>query len=434
MKKFITDDTRKICKDSIFLITPQNEKFLNNLTSSIKTIHREDLSQYFNTNIKIIGITGTNGKTTISAAIYSMLLDMGYSVALLGTRGMFINDKKMKEKGLTTPSLLELYQNIDMAVECGCDYFIMEVSSHAIKQERIFGLEFHAKVLSNITSDHLDFHKTLDDYIQTKMDFLKSGNCPKIINFDDTHGSALRFFPNVFGYGVENKSHFFVSAYSLKDGIFARLNALRERFGNQKNDEKYEESDINSSLFGMFNLYNLMAAILTIKVISNRDLSEICEFCANFGGVSGRMEVVSKKPLIIVDFAHTTDGMIKVFESFKDKNISVVFGAGGDRDSTKREKMGHCASLYADKIYITSDNPRSESPEKIIQEIAKGANNHQSLQLIVDRKEAIKLAISELPDDWVLLILGKGDENVQIFKDYEIHFSDKECVLELLSL
>lgn len=461
MRPHITDDTRKVTKDSIFLKTPQNTQFIESLPNSVKIIDREMLGQYFNTNIKIIGITGTNGKTTTAAAIYSILLDMGYKVALLGTRGMFINDLQKKKKGLTTPSLLELYEDIDIATNADCDFFVMEVSSHAIKQERIYGLKFSLKILTNITSDHLDYHKTWEDYCQTKMQFLKSGDCPKIINLDDKSGATMRFYQNVFTYGVESKGNFFVNAYGLRDGIFAQVGLrISNSKTTQQDSNTLQECILESQLFGLFNLYNLLAATLAIYIVTKKPLQTICNHIYNFGGVSGRMEIASKNPLIIVDFAHTTDGMKQVFESFKTRNISVVFGAGGNRDKSKRQKMGATAALYAKKIYITNDNPRKEEPLSIAKEIARGvlhdSINHNAdenqkdlleniaynfkakgangiMQIILDRLSAIELAIKELPKDWVLLVLGKGDENVQIFSDYEVHFNDKESIQKLLN-
>lgn len=462
MSPYITDDTRKLKKDSILLKTPQNSHFIESLlqdihTKNIKIIERENLKDYFNTNIKIIGITGTNGKTTTAAAIYSVLLDMGYKVALLGTRGMFINDERKKPKGLTTPGILELYENIDMAANIGCNFFVMEVSSHAIKQERIYGLDFYLKILTNITSDHLDYHKTLEDYAKTKLQFLKSGECLRIINLDDKSGANMRFYPHVLTYSIESKGNLFVNAYGLQNGIFANISLRLQKDSTQNNNSNMQESVLESELFGLFNLYNLMAATLAIYAITKKDLQSICAYMKNFGGVSGRMEIVSKQPLVIVDFAHTTDGMKQVFEAFKTRNISVVFGAGGDRDTSKRQKMGACSRLYAKKIYITNDNPRSEDPLSIAQEIAKGVFVNEAnkihkeeikenipykiqlkgatitMQVILDRSKALRLALQELPKDWVLLILGKGDESKQIFKDNTIHFNDKECVHKILT-
>lgn len=463
----ITDDTRNIKKDSIFLITPQNEKFASSLPQDIKTITREDLKKYFIdtigiSSIQIIGITGTNGKTTTAAAIYSVLLDMGYKVALLGTRGMFINENRVLEKGLTTPSLLDLYKDIALAISRGCSFFIMEVSSHAIKQERIFGLNFALKILTNITSDHLDYHKTWEDYANTKLSFLKADNvdtsnihnntCIKVINMDDKSGATLRFMPNVLGYGIESKSNLFVNAYSLNDGIFAHINFRESSKNHNFKDSKVsaqnspvdiESANLISPLFGLFNLYNLLAATLALKAITRKSLESICAAMTHFGGVAGRMEIVSAKPLVIIDFAHTTDGMLQVFESFKNKKIYVIFGAGGDRDSSKRAKMGACAATFAHRIYITNDNPRSENPHNIAKQILSGAkssarfNSLECVEVILDRKEAINTALCDIlheedSKNCVLLILGKGDENTQIFKDKTIHFSDKECVLEIL--
>ncbi|RDU59687.1 UDP-N-acetylmuramoyl-L-alanyl-D-glutamate--2,6-diaminopimelate ligase [Helicobacter sp. MIT 14-3879] len=445
----------------MFLQTPQNEKFIPTLPQHIKVIQRDSLKDYFNTQIKIIGITGTNGKTTTAAAIYSLLLDSGYRVALLGTRGMFMNDEQIKPKGLTTPALLELYEDIHYAAQAKCQYFIMEVSSHAIKQERIYGLDFYMKILTNITSDHLDYHKTWEDYAATKLGFLESGNSIKIINLDEKSATKMRFLSRVFSYGIESKGNLFVNAYSLTDGIFAQTTLRLPSLEHITQDSQYtnsqhvkkgvsevqntakaamtlEEATLQSHLFGLFNLYNFLAAALTVKIITKKPLQEIYSLFVNFGGVAGRMEIVSMNPLIIIDFAHTTDGMKQVLEGFKMRDISVVFGAGGDRDKSKRSKMGACAASYAHRIYITNDNPRSENPHEIAQEIFNGVLQTESIargiqtKIILDREEAIATAIRELPQDSVLFILGKGDESIQIFKDTQVYFSDKECVQKLL--
>lgn len=434
LNQIFTDDTRELNellkkKDSqiFFLKTPENSSFIESFpkNQNFTIISRDEIKMYFKTNIKIIGITGTNGKTTTSALIYSLLLDLGFKVALLGTRGMFINDKKVKDKGLTTPKFLNLYKYINEAVLNGCEYFVMEVSSHAIKQERIYGLNFEAKILTNIASDHLDYHKNIEDYIETKINFLKSGKCLKFLNLDDKNCMKMRFIENAYGYGIDTKTHLFVDAYSIKNGIFAKL-ILKNTVRNTENAE------INSNMLGIFNLYNILAALLCVKILTKYDFNSIANLISNFAGVVGRMEVVNTEPLIIVDFAHTVDGMKRVFESLKTKKIAVVFGAGGDRDSTKRAKMGHCASLYASKIYITNDNPRNEDPKIIAKMIKEGIKNQKEVKIILDRFIAIETAIKELKQDEVLLILGKGDEEEQIFKDIKIKFNDKICVNSIL--
>lgn len=430
--RFISDDSREVlsnecnAKNCAFLITKSNKCYLKNAKENGFEIFitPQDLKQFLDLNLKIIAITGTNGKTTTAAMIYSILLDLGHKVALLGTRGFFINGVKKREKGLTTPSLLEIYSAITEARKENCTYFVMEVSSHAIVQERIEGLEFTLKILTNITSDHLDYHKTLENYIATKNSFFLSPLDLKLINKDEPN--ARYALQKAITYGIESPATFQVRAYSLKDGITAQI-----AYGK-------EESSLQCSLFGKHNLYNALAAISAVKLLENEPLQEICEKLENFGGVLGRMQVVSQNPLIIVDFAHTEDGMEKIFQSFPHRKIAVVFGAGGDRDKTKRPKMGLCAAKYAQKIYITSDNPRSEIPSAIIQEIFNGIPQtlREKLEIYLEenRAKAINMAISALKSDEVLLILGKGDETYQIIGDSTLHFDDTEEAQKALAL
>lgn len=423
--KYVSDDSREDHRDTAFLITKSSAKYVEDAKNNgfIYFVTPNELKQFLNFNVKIVGITGTNGKTTTSAMIYSLLLDFGYSVALLGTRGFFINDKEIRPKGLTTPSLIEIYSAINEASRSGCDYFVMEVSSHAIVQNRIEGLEFDLKILTNITSDHLDYHKTLQNYIDTKNSFLNDLDTKKLINKDDVN--AVYPLQNTMTYGIENTSTFSIKAYSLKHGITAQISYGRE------------EAVLESSLFGKHNLYNALAAVGAIKILLDKPLSEIVSKFENFGGVLGRMQVVSNKPLIIVDFAHTHDGMEQIFQSFLHSKISVVFGAGGDRDKTKRPKMGFVASKYASKIYITSDNPRSENPDEIIMDIYKGIPEAIRDKIYIscnkDRAESIKQAIFELNNDEVLLVLGKGDEKYQIIGQDIIHFDDVEEIQKNIS-
>ena len=416
--KYITDNTNEIDEDSVFLLTQQNSKYFEEenykkaITPSeaLKILDLKD-------SIKIIGITGTNGKTTTSASIYSILLDLGKKTGFQGTRGCFINDKQIEKKSLTTPPILQTISNLKRAKEEGCEYFVMEVSSHAIEQQRIEGLEFALKIFTNVTQDHLDFHKTIDNYIATKSRFFEDESL-KLINKDDT---KIRFNrKNCMTYGLENPSTYKVMAYSLNDGI----NAVIQKF-----DKMYEFS---SPLYGLFNLYNLTAAIGAVDMLGVASLEEICRVVENFAGVEGRMEVVSTNPLIIVDFAHTPDGMQKVLDALKDKDIVVVFGAGGDRDRSKRPKMGLIASRYAKKVIVTSDNPRNEKPDEIIKDILSGIKNQKSLHVEPDRKKAIKYALDIKEEGEVIVILGKGDERYQEIKGKKIPFDDREVVRELL--
>lgn len=418
----ISDNSKECDASSIFLKTNQNSAyeqaaFQNGCKRSI-TAHECLELLGIHGKIKIIGITGTNGKTTTAAAIYSILLDLGKKVGLQGTRGCFINDKRVEEKSLTTPPILETIHHLKMAIEEGCEYFIMEVSSHAIAQNRIDGLHFALKILTNVTQDHLDFHKTLDAYIAIKSQFFEDESL-KLINKDERN---IRFNrTNAMSYGVENPSTYKVLAYSLKDGISAAI---------AKIDKVYE---FESSLHGFFNVYNLVAAISAVDMLGVASMEEICEAVANFGGVEGRMEVVSSEPLVIVDFAHTPDGMEKVLDSLKDKDLIVVFGAGGDRDRSKRPKMGAMAGRYAKKIIVTSDNPRSENPESIIKEIVSGMHQNEALHVEVDRAKAIEIALKMQGKNDVVMILGKGDETYQEIGGVKHPFDDRVVVRELLA-
>ena len=225
---------------------------------------------------------------------------------------------------------------------------------------------FALKILTNVTQDHLDFHKTIDEYIAVKSQFFEDESL-KLINKDERN---IRFNrTNAMSYGVENPSTYKVLAYSLKDGISAAIARIEKVY------------EFESPMHGFFNLYNLLCAISAVDMLNIAPMEAICEAVAHFGGVEGRMEVVSEEPLVIVDFAHTPDGMEKVLDSLKEKEIVLVFGAGGDRDRAKRPKMGAMAQRYAKKIIVTSDNPRSEEPDAIIREILAGMHESSSLHV-----------------------------------------------------
>lgn len=452
--EYLSDDSRELDSATLFVRTKRNAPFAPNHP----TINAHELPGLFAPLPKIIGITGTNGKTTTSAIIYSLLLDLSHSCALVGTRGVFANDKRLKPKGLTTPSVLELYEIFDMVREC--EFVVMEVSSHAIEQERIAGITFVARILTNITSDHLDYHKTQEEYIRVKNSFfldsaLNSG--AKIINADEKR--ALYNPQDVITYAIESNANCKVDAYSLDRGITAHVSLrLPESSldtgslvaGGVRRDSHarvdsvsfarhsaIERAVVHAQLYGKHNLYNILAAITCVRIISGAELESIAQALERFGGVEGRMEVVSEEPLVLVDFAHTHDGMEAIFESFIGREIVVVFGAGGDRDRSKRPKMGACAYKYAKRLYITSDNPRSEDPQGIIDDILQGIpdfNTPESKPIHIDinRRASIRHAVQNLASNEILLILGKGDETCQIIGDHIEHFDDREEVREAL--
>lgn len=418
--RYITENSKECDKETAFVLTSQNSAYLedakaNNANSiiSIKAV-----AELFGLDkIKIVGITGTNGKTTTASAIYSFLLDLGYKVAMQGTRGFFMNDRMIEDKTLTTPSVLNTYRHIYQAVSEGCEYFIMEVSSHAIVQQRIEGLNFELKILTNITQDHLDFHKTLGEYIAVKNSFFQDES-KKLINKDETKASFN--IKNTFTYGIENSATYRIIAYSLNNAT----SGIIQYFG--------EVTPFTSSLHGFFNLYNLLAAIGAVHILTKKKLEEVVEVVDNFAGVSGRMEQVSEEPNVIVDFAHTPDGIAQVLNALKEKELLVVFGAGGNRDKTKRPLMGRVAASLAKKLYITSDNPRYEDPQDIVNDILEGIEDKSIVTIELNRKKAIKMALDEQKDDEVVVILGKGDETYQIIYDEKFPFDDREVAKELI--
>lgn len=419
----IVDDTNEILdsNEALFLKTKLNSKYIDKLPNNIKIISPKELDSYLLRSFKLIGITGTNGKTTTLSCIYFLLSNLGYKCATLGTRGFFINGVQINPRRLTTPSLLEISYNMHLASLDNCDYFIMEVSSHGIAQGRIEGLNFDIKILSNIQSDHLDFHETYEEYIKVKNSFFSDSGL-KLINRDCKN--AAFNIENLYTYGIENISNFKVDAYGVRDCIDAHIT-----FNDFKNKTK-ESGMLFSNLLGKHNLYNLLASISCVKLLNaNTSLNEICLLLSKFNGVEGRMEIVHRNPTVIVDFAHTPDGMKNIFEAFRGLHPKVLFGAGGDRDRFKRKEMGAIAQRYAKKIYITSDNPRNENPHSIIQDILEGITNVDSVLIESNRKIAIQKALQELNDDEILLILGKGDERYQIIGDQLFDFDDRLEVL-----
>jgi UDP-N-acetylmuramoyl-L-alanyl-D-glutamate--2,6-diaminopimelate ligase len=415
--KYITDNTSDIDKDTLFLKTAQNSKYFDDTHPYITPL--ELLKLWSLDGMKVVGVTGTNGKTTVTAAIYSLMLDLGYKVALQGTRGVFANEERVVQKSMTTPSILETLHNMKLSSDKECEYFVMEVSSHAIDQNRIESLPFALKVHTNVTSDHLDYHKTVEEYRRVKSAFF-ADTTPKLLNKDDIKHITYNL-TNAQSYGIDEPATLKVQAFSLKDGIIAGLKYLSN-----------EEATFSSPMVGLFNLSNLLAAIGSVKMLTQKPLQEICDQVEHFGGVAGRMEVVSQNPLVIVDFAHTDDGMYQVLDSIKDRDIVVVFGAGGNRDKAKRPKMGAVAGRFAKKVYVTSDNPRDEVPEQILEDILVGLRGKENVVATPDRRLAIKMALEDLQDNEVLLILGKGDETTQEIKGVKYPFDDREVVRELL--
>ncbi len=417
---FITDNSKECEKNCLWLECSQNAKFKDEARKrGAKIISLNECKGLLKIDkkLKIIGLTGTNGKTTTAAIIAHLLNALGFKTALCGTRGAFINGEIIGGKALTTAPILQTLEFLAKASKAKCEFFVMEVSSHALTQKRIESLEFVAKIYTNLTQDHLDFHKSFADYKGAKEGFFTDSTL-KFINVD---AEKIAYNPqNSITYSLKNKADYRVLEYDLNSGI----RALCEFKGKQ--------IAINSPLVGTFNLYNLLAALACVNELTHPNFNALQRAVAEFKGVSGRVEEVAKN--VIVDFAHTPDGIEKVLEALSHKNLIVVFGAGGDRDKTKRPLMAQVAKKFAQRLIITSDNPRSEEPKDIIADILSGISQDESVIIEPDRKKAIQKALNLRGKDDLVVILGKGDEDYQEIRGVKYAFSDKEVVRELLGL
>lgn len=376
--------------------------------------------------MKMVGVTGTNGKTTTTHLIEYFLNQANLSTALMGTlytRWLGIQ----QTTAYTTPFAVELQQQLATAVDAGCEFGVMEVSSHALVQSRVLGCPFVVAVFCNLTQDHLDYHKDMEDYFAAKAllfspDYLQG---QAIINADDAYGQRLITGLNrekVWSYSVnDNISDFYTSNLNYQpQGVNGILHTPKGNIPFQ------------SPLVGKYNLENLLAAVAVVLHLG-LDLSLVAEAIPNFPGVPGRMERVQVTPeqdiSVFVDYAHTPDSLenlLKAARPFIPGKMICLVGCGGDRDRTKRPKMGKIAAQLADVAIFTSDNPRTENPDKILEDILAGVPPTIKPIVIGDRATAIRTAILEAePGDGVLLA-GKGHEDYQILGTEKIHFDDRE--------
>ena len=383
--------------------------------------------------LKLIGVTGTNGKTTTTHLIEFLLTHAQLPTALLGT--LYTRWPGFKQTAAyTTPFALELQHQLKSAVDAGCQLGVMEVSSHALAQGRVMSCPFEVAVFTNLTQDHLDFHRDMEDYFEAKAllfsaDYLKGR---AIINIDDPYGQRL----------VETLNSEQVWSYSVQD-TSADL---------WTSDLKYEPTGVSgtlhtpvgevpfqSPLVGQYNLSNLLAAVGAVLHLGLK-LESLVEAIPDFPGVPGRMERVQIKPEqdinVIVDYAHTPDSLenlLKASRPFIQGKMICVFGCGGDRDRTKRPKMGKIAAELADVAVVTSDNPRTEDPERILQDVLEGIPSSVEPVVICDRATAIRTAILQAQPGDGVLIAGKGHEDYQILGTEKIHFDDREQARDALT-
>lgn len=389
-------------------------------------------------SMRIIGITGTNGKTTTSYITRAILRAAGYRVGLIGTIQIMIEDEVYPIHN-TTPDVVELQHTLAIMRDKGMDYVVMEVSSHALDQDRVAGIEFDTAVFTNLTQDHLDYHKTLENYMLAKAKLfdkvseagVKNGKTA-VVNIDDAAGKVMLEHAKCrhITYAIDKKADLRATA----------INVLASGANFTLNNESFGKMPLKLHITGIFNVYNVMSAV-GAALAENIESAVIAKVLQEFTSVPGRFELVKAGQdfSIIVDYAHTPDGVenvLKTARKIAKKKIIAVFGCGGDRDRTKRPIMGRLAAELADVVIATSDNPRSEDPEFILNEVETGVKEkigNKQHEKIVDRRQAIFRAVALAQTDDIVVILGKGHENYQILKDKTIHFDDKEVAREAVA-
>lgn len=389
-------------------------------------------SNYFGNpkdKLKIIGITGTNGKTTSAFIIKSILEKAGFMTGLIGTIANYIGNKKV-DAVRTTPESYELHELFKNMVDAGVEYCVMEVSSHSLDLDRVYGVQFEEGIFTNLTRDHLDFHKTFENYYNAKFKLFERSN-HSIINLDDPYGANI--VKDIEERGVKTK----VSTFSIeKESDFKAFEIKSHSNGSEfkVNLEGIEEFSIN--IPGEYNIYNSLGCIICAHNL-NIPMDKIKEGLSDVV-IPGRCELVAKEKnlpySIIIDYAHTPDGLeniLSTVKAFTKNRMISVFGCGGDRDKVKRPQMGKIGCELSDIAIITSDNPRSEEPMDIINDIVKPLN-YDNFVIEVNRKEAIRKAMNMALEGDVIVIAGKGHETYQILKDETIHFDEREVVYDIL--
>ena len=371
---------------------------------------------------KLIGVTGTNGKTTVTYLVKTILEANGEKVGLMGTNKNMIGDVDYHTER-TTPESLEMQKFFADMLNEGCTYGIMEVSSHSLDLYRVYGCNYEVGAFTNLTQDHLDFHGDMENYFSAKsnlFDMCKTG----VINNDDKYGERL-----------VNTCKCKKISYGIESG---ELVAKNVEYGYKGVEFECGDMKIKLGIPGEFSVYNALTAIGICKACGISD--EVIEGALNVAqGVKGRAEVVEcgRDFTLIIDYAHTPDGLQNILESvrgFAKGRVVVLFGCGGDRDKTKRPKMGRVAGKLADFCIVTSDNPRTEEPDFIIRDILDGMGDAMAEYVVIEnRRDAIEYAIKHARKDDVIVLAGKGHEDYQILKDKTIHFDEREIIREILS-
>ena len=381
-------------------------------------------------SLRLVGVTGTNGKTTIATLLYRMFIRLGYKCGLFSTVCNYINEKEL-DATHTTPDPVQLNRLLSEMVNEGCDYAFMEVSSHSADQKRIAGLNFEGAIFTNLTHDHLDYHKTFDNYLAAKKSFfdLLPANAFALVNADDRNGRVM----------LQNckARHYTFSVRGMAD---YRCNIIEQSFGGM--GLKIQGEEVWTRFIGDFNASNLLAVYSASELLGAAK-KEILTVLSDLHPVPGRLEVIKSPGGIsgIVDYAHTPDALLNVIDTINKireggVQLITVVGAGGDRDRTKRPRMAAISAEGSTKVILTSDNPRSEDPEKIIDEMEAGITPDLKRKIlrITNRHEAIKTAVMLANQGDVILIAGKGHETYQEIMGVKNHFDDREELKNALLL
>tara|TARA_R110002012_G_scaffold312248_1_gene522806 strand:+ start:388486 stop:389949 length:1464 start_codon:yes stop_codon:yes gene_type:complete len=379
-------------------------------------------------NLKLVGVTGTNGKTTIATLLYQLFKNAGYKVGLLSTVKIMVDDTEFKATH-TTPGSITINSYLKQMNDAGVEFCFMEVSSHGIHQKRTEGLQFKGGIFTNLTHDHLDYHNSFAEYRDVKKAFFDglSKDAFALVNVDDKNGLVMLQNSAAKKYTYALKSYADYKAQILENqftGLLLKIN----------------DSEVWTRLIGSFNAYNVLAIYATAELLGLEKV-EILRLVSDLTSVSGRFQylISESKITAIVDYAHTPDALKNVLETInsirtKNEELITVVGCGGDRDKTKRPKMGHIASALSTQVVFTSDNPRTENPETILNEVEAGVEpqNFKKTVSITNRKQAIKTACQMAKPNDIILIAGKGHENYQEINGERFDFDDFKIVQELL--
>ncbi len=380
-------------------------------------------------NLKLVGITGTNGKTTVATLLYQLFEDMGYKTGLISTVQNHVH-KTIVPATHTTPDPVALNKLLSDMVIAGCDYCFMEVSSHAVAQHRIEGLEFTGGVFTNLTHDHLDFHITFDAYLKAKKAFFDGlhKSAFALVNVDDKNGKVM----------LQNTAAH-KKTYALKTAADFKAKIIENQFSGLLLN--IDNAEVWFKMVGSFNAYNLLAVYAT-AVLLEQDTLKVLTVLSRLQGAEGRFDYITSPNGIIgvVDYAHTPDAVQNVLSTIQNirkgtEQVITVLGCGGDRDKTKRPVMAQVACDWSDKVILTSDNPRSEDPEQILKEMDAGVmpNNRRKALTIVDRKEAIRTACHLAKPGDIIVVAGKGHEKYQEIKGVKHPFDDKQILTEAMA-